>query len=443
MTSGRLAANEVGTALGSRRACKVRRLIGSGGQGEVYAVDVDGDGLALKWYYPQLATPEQREALRALVETGPPNGRFLWPLDLVEFKNRPGFGYLMALRDGRYKGITDLLARRVVPTFLSLSTAGTYLADGFLQLHARGLCYRDISWGNVFFDSSTGDVLICDNDNVAPNKSGGAGVLGTAKFMAPEVVRGDAKPSTQTDLYSLAVLLFLMLINHHPLDGRREATIRCFDAAAMQHLYGTQPLFIFDPSDRSNAPEPGYQDNALIYWALYPQFLRDLFTRSFTNGIADPEHGRVRETTWRSAMGRLRDAVCYCRCGAQNFFEESRLTPGGALGPCWRCRSPIPAPFRILLTDRGEPREVVLNHDSKLFAHHVDPGVDPDFTRPIAEVRQNPTDPTTWGLCNLTADQWTAFLPDQSIRAVKPGQSLALRVGTKVQIATCSGEIQR
>ena len=41
--------------------------------------------------------------------------------------------------------------------------------------------------------------------------------------MAPEIVRGQAKASTETDLFSLAVLLFYMLFMHHPLEGAREA----------------------------------------------------------------------------------------------------------------------------------------------------------------------------------------------------------------------------
>jgi serine/threonine protein kinase len=44
-------------------------------------------------------------------------------------------------------------------------------------------------------------------------------VLGTPRFMAPEVVRREAAPSDQTDRYSLAVLLFYLLMGGHPLDG--------------------------------------------------------------------------------------------------------------------------------------------------------------------------------------------------------------------------------
>ena len=59
----------------------------------------------------------------------------------------------------------------------------------------------------MFFDPDTGDVLICDNDNVSANGIDNSSVYGTPRFMAPEIVMGQAKPSRNTDLYSLAVLL--------------------------------------------------------------------------------------------------------------------------------------------------------------------------------------------------------------------------------------------
>src|SRR5207244_4661707 len=129
--------------------------------------------------------------------------------------------------------------------------AGVELADGALLLHAgKGLCYRDINYNNVFFDPDTGEVRVCDNDNVDINGQPGE-IGGTPSFMAPEIVRGEALPSIETDRHSLAVLLFLMFLMHHPLEGRREAAIHCLDNPARRQLYGAQPVFIFDPSDPS------------------------------------------------------------------------------------------------------------------------------------------------------------------------------------------------
>ena len=69
---------------------------------------------------------------------------------------------------------------------------GHQLADSFLRLHTEGLCYRDISLGNVCFDPETGDTLVCDNDNVGIDGLSSGAVIGTKRFMAPEIVRREA-----------------------------------------------------------------------------------------------------------------------------------------------------------------------------------------------------------------------------------------------------------
>jgi serine/threonine protein kinase len=284
----------------SQTLCTVDHLIGGGGQGEVYAARLGDPAkghsqtpVALKWFYPHYLGQDRQleQRLTDAIAAGPPSDRFLWPQELVRSGEVAGFGYLMPLREKRFSGIVDLVMRRVNPSFRSLVTAGFELAQSYFLLHAKGLCYRDISFGNVFFDPKTGEVRICDNDNVGIDRKAGGGIGGTARFMAPEIVRGEAAPSSQTDLFSLAVLLFYMLMNHHPLEGTREADIRCFDLPAMTRLYGDEPIFIFDPTDERNRPLPGHHDNALALWPLYPAFLRELFTRSFTAGIRDASHG--------------------------------------------------------------------------------------------------------------------------------------------------------
>ncbi len=154
----------------------VEKPLGSGAQGEVYQVNWKDQTFALKWYYQQTATPEQLRNLRSLVANGSPDPRFLWPLETVSSAAEiPGFGYLMRLRPSGYKGIIDLMARRSEPTFRVLTTSAFQLTECYLKLHAGGLCYCDISFGNVFWKDDTGEVLICDNDNVIVNGNARSG----------------------------------------------------------------------------------------------------------------------------------------------------------------------------------------------------------------------------------------------------------------------------
>ncbi len=418
--------------------CRVEQLLGGGGQGEVYRASIGSQSLALKWYFPLSATPEQLDALTTLVRKGPPSERFLWPLDITWSNEAPGFGYIMPLRDARYSGMVDLMQGSVSPKFRTLTTVGFQLASSFLQLHAAGLCYRDISFGNAFFDADSGEVLICDNDNVAVNGQARGGVLGTPRFMAPEIVRGEAVPSACTDLFSLAVLLFYIFMVAHPLEGAREASIKCFDNSAMVQLYGEEPIFIFDPADDSNRPMPDYQGNALAYWPIYPKFLQELFTQTFTAGLRDPEYGRVHDSVWKRAMVRLRDAILYCgRCTAENFFCADTLAATGGLRPCWSCGQTVSLPPRIRIG-----RELVmLNHDTVLYPHHTDDARLWDFSAPVAKVVQHPVKPDVWGLENMTDGKWTCTLPSGNVTDVPPGKRAPLAAGTRLVFGSRSGEI--
>lgn len=420
-------------------SCEIQSFLGGGGQGEVYQGNLSGSPVAVKWYFQEQATPEQKTALMTLIQKGAPNDKFLWPQCLAFAPEIDGFGYIMPLREKRFKSIIDLMKRRADPSFRTLSVAGRDLANSFLQLHTKGLCYRDISFGNVFFDPQTGDIRICDNDNVTVDGQTAGGVLGTPRFMAPEVVRGESLPCTQTDLFSLSVLLFYMFMVHHPLEGKKETQIKCFDGPAMNKLYGYEPVFIFDPKDDSNRPVPGYHDNAILYWNIYPEFFKELFTKAFTDGIRDPQHGRVRESEWRAAMVRLGDAIIYCgACGSENFYDVDRLKTAGKLNPCWQCKKTVQIPPRI----RIEKQIVMLNHDTKLYPHHIDHYKMYDFSAPVAEITCHPKDPNIWGLKNLGSEKWTVTMPDNTVKDVEPGRSVRLAEGIKIHFGNTEGEIR-
>lgn len=410
------------------------RLLGSGGQGEVWRSEIDGRPVAVKIYHRQSAIPTQREALERLVEKGPPAAYFLWPSGLVEDQAKGSFGYIMDLREPRFRALEDFMARRVEPTFRALLTASWQLADGFLRLHSQGLCYRDISFGNVFFDPDRGDVQICDNDNVDISGTEAGGILGTPRFMAPEVVRREAVPSDHTDRFSLAVLLFHMTMGGHPLDGELEAQIRCMDGPGLERVYGTRPIYIFDPQDASNRPRPGLHINPLVFHPLYPAQLRELFLRAFTDGMHYPAK-RVRESEWRKAFARAIDSILLCGCGCENFYDGESFRAHGA-GTCWSCHRPLNLPPRIKI----ESDIVMLTSATRLYGYHV--GIAPDDPTPVAELSSNPTNPAMLGLRNLTSVAWTLTRPDGSLVDVAPGRSAPVVSGNKINFGAVTGEIR-
>jgi len=425
--------NETTIALpASGRRALVVRLLGEGGQGAVYeVVTEDGEHLALKWYHPHTASPQQRATIADLVDRGGPNERFLWPMEMATRPGAIGFGYVMPLRPPQYVGLAALLQGAIDAPLRVVCTIGVQLADSYLRLHAQGLCYRDISFGNVFFDPATGDTLICDNDNVGLEGDASA-VIGTMRFMAPEIVRREARPSMDSDRYSLAVLLFYLLMIGHPLLGVRELEHPLWDSRAEARLFGEDPVFIFDPWNTSNAPAPGLHDSVVQNWDVYPTSLQAMFIHAFTTGLRDPRNGRVMESQWRGELVRCRDLLRPCgRCGASNFFDRTRPHR-----PCWSCGWLLPPPLTLCF----DHNVVVLNEDTKLTAHHV--GVAQyDFTTVYAQISRHTQVPGAWGLTNVGPSTWSAAFPDGAIRPVEPGRTVGLIPGLRVNFGSAVGRI--
>ena len=414
---------------------KVISLLGAGGQGEVYDVELNGKHYALKWYFKHMATQEQKGILDNLVAKGAPDDSFLWPQDLIFNKLGESFGYIMPLRPKNFKSIVDMMKRRAEPSFYALCRAAYNLTNGYQKLHTMGYSYRDISFGNLFFDPNTGDVLICDNDNVSANGKDDSAVYGTPRFMAPEIVLGKAKPSRNTDLYSLAVLLFYMFMMGHPLEGKLEADIKCMDIHAMNRLYGTNPVFVFDPQNKTNRPVKGYQDNVLIYWELYPQIIRDLFTKSFTDGLNYPNKS-VTEKQWLDAFANLMTGIMNCPdCGAEVFFDEHKVDMGiGHI--CWNCGKTIQHPVSIVI---GKNR-ILLRRNSKLYSHSIYGDYDMDTV--VGEVVQNPNNPNLWGIKNKSKDNWTYIRADGQQVPVAVERSAAIAKDAKIDFGTSVGEFK-
>lgn len=409
--------------------CTVKKFIGSGGQGEVYEVIVDNESYALKWYFNDQATKEQEEGIRNLIKLGKPNESFLWPINIATIENSKSFGYIMELRKPNFKSLFDLMKNRVHPSSYTLAKATYNLANSFRQLHSKGLCYRDISHGNIFFHPDNGEILICDNDNVGLDSQSSHGVVGTPRFMAPEIVRAEASPNANSDQFSLATLLFYMLFTSHPLEGKNEADIRCFDQPAMDKIYGENPIFIFDPDNTTNRPVPGYHDNALIYWEVYPDFLKDIFTKAFTEGLE--VNKRVTETEWMNALIQLKDSIFLCKCRAENFANKEHKSLS-----CWNCHTTI-KDTRL----QFQRRFVTIHQNTKLYDHHLSPSRAYELEEERACIATHPNDASIVGLKNLGEYPWKAHSSTNDMRVIDPQKSIVIKSGTTIDFGKIEAEI--
>ena len=388
--------------------------LGEGGQGTVYRVKLGGKEYALKWYHDgAIQNPKKfYQNLESNIAKGAPTKAFLWPLYITKpFED--SFGYIMDLRPGNYREFSEFLLAKV--HFESLSAAvnaALNITNGFRELHRNGFSYQDLNDGNFFIDPSDGDVLICDNDNVAPYGES-LGIAGKARYMAPEVVRNMTRPNVMTDRFSLAVVLFRLLFLDHPLEGKRVVSAPCLTEELELKFYGQEPIFIYDPTDDCNRPVRGVHSNAIRFWTMYPEFIRRKFVESFTKEAMAGKTPRMTDNDWQLAFTRLRGTVITCPCGGQTFINVA----GDA--NCINCGKRIPKPR--VLNCHNRKYGVALFPGMKIYRCHIDKSSD-DFSEVVGEVARNPNNPAMWGLRNLGDIAWNVEPADGAFKTIEKGQ---------------------
>lgn len=337
----------------SGKQLKVLEMLGSGGQGNVYKIEIEGEQKALKWFKNLGRDPVAfYENIENNILKGPPDDSFLWMQDLTEW-NDGSFGYVMDVIPSGYYELTKYLLKRVkykdrdgksrdgFRSWKVVVDAALKIVKGFRLLHNRGQSYQDLNDGNFFINPESGDVLIGDNDNVAPNGDN-LGILGKPRYMAPEVVRGNNLPDTASDRYSLSVILFLLLCHGHPLEGERLPYVMTPEWS--KKIYGTQPIFIFDPENGLNRPNIGSHKPVIDLWTCLPSYLKELFIRAFS-GESTIKKRRVTEFEWLKALTRFRSDIVRCPCNNEIFTENSVSIT------CEKCGSRIQLPNIIQFDD--------------------------------------------------------------------------------------------
>lgn len=403
---------------------EVIQKLGEGGQGVVYKVNYNGKPLALKWYFGNKLNNADKfyRNIQNNIKQGTPTGAFLWPLEITEYFEG-SFGYLMELRPPEYKDFSlFLLAKVHFANIEALINTALCITNGFRELHNRGYSYQDLNDGNFFVNPKTGDVLICDNDNVAPYGEN-LGIAGKCRYMAPEVVMGQKRPDSHTDRFSLAVVLYMLLFLNHPLEGKR-TMCPCLTEELERKFYGSDPVFVWDPANDANRPVRGVHTNEIKLWPLYPAFVRKTFEKAFSHEVMvgnDTTH-RVIEKEWQEVFTTLRDLTIKCSCGSETFIDPSQQSCR-----CINCGKSIERPPIL----KVKKYHAALSPGKKLYACHVQYDSD-DFKEAKGEVISSRNNPSLLGLRNDSNNTWEAILPNGSSKGYPNGQVIKLGKGIKI-----------
>ncbi|MBO4780018.1 MAG: hypothetical protein J5497_05215, partial [Selenomonadaceae bacterium] len=362
--------------------------LGDGGQGIVYRVRFDdGEERALKWYFVNLISEPRKfyAHLENNITVGSPAPEFVWLEQLTKWSDSGTFGYTMKIFPPEYKSFSK-----------------------FLTAHAN---------------FANGKVLICDNDNVMGHGEY-SGIEGKEGYKAPEVGRGEKQPDKFTDRYSLATLLFLLLIGNHPLEGERTTKIPALTTKFEKMIYGSKPLFIFDTDDASNRPVKGLHNNAIIMWKYFPSFVKDAFIKSFSQESLLQGKGRLLEQDWFHVLVRLKSSIAKCpNCGSEIFLESDRPTI------CQSCQKSVKAVGYLKFAKRSNLDVTApIFKGVLLYDYHMNTA-STDFATVAAEVLEKPG---AFGLKNKSNLRWTLTTPASKNYVCQPGEVQKLGLNSKL-----------
>ena len=102
---------------------------------------------------------------------------------------------------------------------------GAFLCDALEAVHSAGLLHRDVKAQNVMRDRAGRLVLMDFGSGHEAQRFSGCTVEGTPLYAAPEILNG-AEASVRSDIYSLGVLLWYLLMGSYPVNGRSVDEIR-------------------------------------------------------------------------------------------------------------------------------------------------------------------------------------------------------------------------
>lgn len=403
------------------KSCRVKKELGRGGQGIVYLIDYQGKDYALKWYIsPEIIKSDVfYENLNRNVNAGTPASNFVWPLAITEKQNE-SYGYIMELRPNGYQDMSKfILCQATFSSPKAQLNACLQISMAFQRLHIKGLSYQDMNDGNFFINPQTGDVLICDNDNVGPDGTN-MGIMGKAGYMAPEIVEGEAMPNKYTDYYSLAVCLFILIYMNRPFEGARYLSCPCDNNPEMaKMLFGYKSVFIMDPDDSSNRPVKGIHKNVLRRWSMYPSLLRNAFIKTFSKDSIQNPTQRLMDRQWYNILLQIRSNVVSCP-----FCKKETFIVSAANDTCIYCQKQI-INFNSLSVGRYiiplVPNQTI--YDCQVTNQS-------DYSLKAGEVVLKNGN---LGIINVSAYTWTVILSDGNVKLVPSGSGMPIKLGLKIK----------
>ena len=206
---------------------EIREKLGEGGMGEVYsAVDAElGRNVAIKLLPGEFSADADRKSrfkqeARVVSSLNHPNVITIYEIG----ENEHGSFLATEFVDGRT--LRDVIKNDslTLPRILKIIEQ---VANGLVAAHQANIVHRDIKPENIMvrrdsivkvLDFGLAKPTVIENGDNESNKTIPGTVMGSARYMSPEQARGLAVDE-RTDIWSLGVVLYEMLVGKVPFGG--------------------------------------------------------------------------------------------------------------------------------------------------------------------------------------------------------------------------------
>ena len=347
---------------------------------------------------------------------------YCWPTDVIEFDRKVGIvvpcydqnfffkkgyaandlikgrekeGKWFASPKFRNKQFALRLDESELGNWLSYFQVCVNITRGVKRLHAAGLAHSDLSYKNVLVDPISKSAAIIDIDGLVVPGLFPPDVIGTADFIAPEVLAtkhlsikdpNRKLPNRLTDLHALGVMIYLYLLYRHPLKGGK---VHDLDPEKDDILsMGEKALFIEHPTDKSNRPNLKQVNPKTLPWAdmdklpysITGPYLKSLFDQTFINALHKPNQ-RPPAEMWEQALLKTTDLMQPCSnkaCEQKWYVFDNTVTPR-----CPFCGTSHKGTLPVLdlyyefkpTVWKPENHRLMVYHNQYLFQWHVNRNV--------------------------------------------------------------------
>jgi len=214
---------------------RIVSLIGQGGMAAVFQArhEILDQPVAIKFLLPAIALREQ--AVQRFLNEGRAAAKLRNEhiTQVIDVGTLPDGGAYMVLE---YLEGLDLARVLSVRRTLPLSEAVDYLLqalEGMAHAHAKGIVHRDLKPANLFVTRRADGTTCIKVLDFGISKAGTRedsitavnARLGSPSYMSPEQVRNSKDVDTRSDIWSLGVILFEMLMGEPPFTGENHVEV--------------------------------------------------------------------------------------------------------------------------------------------------------------------------------------------------------------------------